>query len=317
MDINNLITDNLRFYNSNKPKNPPNCYTVLATLNDYNTGQLLCLATGTQASLKQYDDDIQDCHAESLVKRAYKRYVIDRVKNLLSDPQYRGEKVNLRSQISDEVILFVSKFPCGFLNRYEGQEPVDSTTGNVIKRKPGRGTERDGQIVYVEKDSCFVKLKRWLENGIQGISLKQVIGIETRIKRIVIGDCETSDHFDYQTYLEEFAVSLGLNQTQVEIHHVDPALRRELIFESSAKAQSVSFVWWRGEHNVARHPNNSFEWIVDGHRRGLTKQHCSGDRIGASARLRIGDANYRCDLEHISSLYNKKQPLTTKKSSPD
>lgn len=84
-DVSTVIKKNLEFYDKIKPKDRGNTYTVIATLNDVKSGQLIALATGTQASLKVYGDDIEDCHAESLLKRAYKRYLIDAALKIRSE----------------------------------------------------------------------------------------------------------------------------------------------------------------------------------------------------------------------------------------
>lgn len=301
MDIIDLVSDNLKFYDSIKPKNPPGCYTVIATVNDYQTGQLLCLATGTQANLKSNNDDIQDCHAESLVKRAFKRFVIDAVKDVVENSTKSDNLVELStSRIPKSIILFVSKFPCGFLTRYEGQEPVDPTSGNAIKRKPGRGIERMGEKIYVEKDNCLVKLQKWVNHGFQGTKLKQALDIETSIKMVVIGHCESSEDFNYTSHLEEFSSRLG---SKVEVCHVRHTRRDEFIFRPASKAQPVSVVWWRMMHGIPLEPNNNCEMIVDGRRRGLTRQQCSGSQIVTSARLKVADARLRNDLEYISTAH--------------
>lgn len=310
MDIRDLVLNNLKIYDSIKPKNPTDSFTVLATLNDSDTGELLCLATGTQANLRSYDDDIQDCHAESLLKRAYKRYVIETIEHELDKASAgtldRHSKEFLVSQLPKNVTLFVTKFPCGFLTRYAGREPVDPETGQIIKRKPGRGTERGGKMIFVEKDSCFVKLQKWLKDGFQGRRLRQVFSLETSIKMIIVGNCESADDFDYMTHVRQLEAGLIADHCGIDIRHVDCARRSEFIFRPDAKPQPVSIVWWRRTvHGILppASPNNNCEMIVDGRRRGLTRNHCSSGQIETSARLKVADTHLRRDLERILSIY--------------
>ena len=109
---------------SGKPKVDDE-WTILAAIiinyeNDKN--QLIALSTGTKCfaseNCENQDKIIQDCHAESLLKRAFKRYLISKIKYkqqlndfkvtlFISVSLFRG--ILLKNVILDEV---TKKVPC-------------------------------------------------------------------------------------------------------------------------------------------------------------------------------------------------------------
>jgi len=306
MEPNEIVLSNLKFYESIRPKNPPDSYTVLATVNNSRTGQLLAMATGTQASLRQYPDDIQDCHAESLVKRAYKRYLVDAISRL--EVENSVSVVNGSSRAAElcrqRLTLFVTQFPCGLANRYEGLEPIDARTGKTVRRKPGRGCMKDGNTIYVDKDSCLVKLQKWVANGLQGSKLVELFDAQSRIDRILIGDCEADPCYDYKLLLNRLRASFSSDLCP-SIELVRGVRRPEFIFNAQFQAQPVALVWWRSSDRPILQTR---ELIVDGRRMGLTKSQCSsGDRY---FQLRIADYQLRDDLATLESNFNLVQPLS-------
>lgn len=287
-----MVDSNLAFYDSIKPKVSARKYTVIATLNDCKSHQLLALATGTQAGLRVYSDDIEDCHAESLVKRAYKRYLINKLKYNISSTA----SLDAADDCSTGLILSVSQFPCGLLSRYLGDEPIDETTGDIIKRKPGRGQLVDGKVVYVQRDKCIDKLKRWISQGMQGRQLTARLGLISHIKKILIGDCECQSDLDYLTALIELTVYLGLTKEQV--YFVGGVRRQEFVYSPDCSPQPEAIVWWRQLEPLGSN-RKQMEIIVDGRRKGLTKHQAvdSGDK--ASYKLQVGDFCLRRDLDSV------------------
>lgn len=294
-DTARVIAENIKFYQSIKPKSTtPNSYTVIATLNDANTSQLLALATGTQASLKKYENDIEDCHAESLVKRAYKRYVLDRLLSVLNDSSKSSSssvKIRLSQAIEQinqhELVLFISQFPCGLISRFQGQEPIDEKTGSVMKRKPGRGQMMGGKVVYVQRDPCLDKIKRWVSTyGFQGKSLTEKLGVDSKLTRLIIGDCEPDSMLDYRSQLDSLSHELAACRTRIkfELAHMRQG---EFIYESSDKQPlPVATVWWApaGQSKSSR---DTLEYVVDGRRLGITKNQCTSNN--SDYKLRSSD----------------------------
>lgn len=295
-----LVTNNLAFYDTIKPKNPRGSYTVLATVNDHETGRLLALASGTQATLRLYEDDIEDCHAESLLKRAYKRYLVDRVlEHASKHKDLRGSRLKdeLKIKCQQELTIFISQFPCGLIRRYEGEEPTDKVTGSVIKRKPGRGQDRDGQTMYVERDNCFEKLRRWSADGFQGRRIAQALSVQSKIVKIIIGDCEPELNIDYKLHLERLGARLSEGRQEGGILCDLVAMRRDgLVFDKSTKQpQPVALIWWANSTEVGGR-----ELIVDGRKMGLTRKQCLSGR--PKYRLRIGDRCLGAALDNIERL---------------
>jgi len=304
MDLEELIRGNLKIYNEVKPKNPPPSYTVIATLNDADSKQLLALATGTQASVGAYPDDIEDCHAESLIKRAFKRYILDR---LLSEPDGESLRLSLRRLNELRLVLFISQFPCGLVRRYQGDEPVDETTGAEIDKKPGRGQERDGKIVFVQRSKCMNKLKRWISgSGLQGRRFHQELELSCKLARIVIGQCESDPDLEYEKNLADFYEKLALREHNIDLNHI-PIREEEFVFDvDSKKPQDVSLVWWHSDtngQNANRGAKGRYEYIVNGRRIGLTKSQCDPSRHNERHKLKIGDHWLRKDLARLKERF--------------
>lgn len=310
MDSSQLVLNNLNFYDSIKPKNPRNSFTVVATLNDQETGELLALATGTQACLRIYSDDIEDCHAESLLKRAYKRHLIDTIRSILYDKTLSSTEVERRisEKCAHNLILFITQFPCGLIKRYQGEEPLDEK-GEVVKRKPGKGTNKDGKIFYVQKDTCNNKIKKWFQVGFQGSKLNELFGIKSKVKRIIIGDCEP-ETVDYLLYAEQLKAHLSSDCAELQeepiIEIVEHSIRRkEFVFETFRQPQPVAVVWWArpthnsrsDSHQAKRMKNDNSgrsELIVDGRKAGLTKKQCCSS--SKMFLLKIGNHSMRQEL---------------------
>lgn len=313
MDSNDIVGQNLKFYKSIEPKNPGKSYTVLATVNDSNTGKLLALATGTQANLSVYPDDIEDCHAESLVKRAFKRYLINRVLHKLTSENKCLDQI--KNELPEKVIFFISQFPCGLIKRYEGNEPVDEETKQVIMRKPGRGTAIDGKIVYVQRENCYTKLLRWRQSGIQGKSLGALLNFKCGIEKLLIGNCESEDDFAYEAHLDR------LEDETCDVKLIDFVRQNydQFVIKPEKQSQPVAIVWWSSEeenlstescsHRTKRAKTvdskirGDHELVVGGRKRGLTKKQCNSCKD--IFKLRISSSSLRKDIEKIEGLLKK------------
>lgn len=311
MDFRDIVRINIGFYERIKPKNPPNSYTVIATLNDYQTGELLCVATGTQATNKTYPDDIEDCHAESLLKRAYKKYLISRSLGLISSQDKRTSRNDIICKVKQEccqdLVLFISQFPCGLVKRYEGYDLRHEEDGSVNCRKPGRGCYRNGQVIYVSKENCFLKLRRWLLNGFQGSNFKSLFDVRCRIRKIIIGDCEPDKGLNYELYVNQMKNELAQHigcELEPEISLIDNISRDEFVFDQQKQPQPIALVWWfdiscsvpNYEFEASFHHKfvsncsaGKIELVVDGRKRGLTKKQCQRDDV----KLKLGISTRR------------------------
>ena len=129
-------------------KEPIDC-----TKSDLKSFRVVSLATGTKCvtgKAANVDPNvIIDCHAESLCRRAFKRYRIECIKN--------GHWPERRTKY----YMLISQLPCGIVDRYEGESE------ECVFKKPGRG-ER------CLKPSCIFKISKWIKNGLQGRSLVDV-----------------------------------------------------------------------------------------------------------------------------------------------
>lgn len=280
MDMNKLVKSNYKTLNSIDRSNSDGTYTVLASLNDYFTHELLALSTGTQANLREHPDDLEDCHAEVLVRRALKRRLLAEL-----------SKSDNLTTVTRYVTLFVSQFPCGLIRRFEGHEPIDSSTGLAIKRKPGRGTVLDGRVVYVEQDDCWTKLQRWVKDGFEGKLLRETFGLRCTLRRIVIGKCEPGDDVDYKSYVRQMNRTLG---PEVEVLAIDWR-EREFVYNTEKSPKSVIVTLWK--QPAGYDCDMQVEYIVKGRRRGLARKHIAQPQ----ARLAIANS---CIREEVARLVN-------------
>lgn len=313
MDFVELVKGNEAFYKTIEPRNSNDSYTVIATINDYDTKKLIALATGTQANLKKYPDDIEDCHAESLLKRAYKRFVIDQISHIVSNFSPEDDiGAAIRKTIPTNLILFISQFPCGVIQRYGGDNPI--VEGTLMKRKPGRGTLINGKVVYVKRDTCAHKLSKWIENGLQGFRLKSIFNIESRIKQILIGSCEIDENLNYKTYMEQFKQIIKSDNHSIDVDLLSNFRRDEFVFNPLKLPQPEAIVWWASVTNdvekealdvkQASGSNGNIEHVVDGRRRGLTKQQISHAR-GTNQRLDVSTFRLREDIASFAHRFNR------------
>lgn len=131
----------------------------------------MALATGTKC--QPYNEEVKhqlivDSHAESLVKRAFKRHLISLLEN------------NVSLDDISSVDLFVSQLPCGSVQRWQGC--LSSDDGSVADKKPGRGE-------LCLRATCLKKIKKWIYMGLQGKRLMRYTKRPIHINNLVIGNC--------------------------------------------------------------------------------------------------------------------------------
>lgn len=265
----------INFFEQIRPYKSENSYTTIASLFDAESGELISFATGTKANNAQYQFDIEDCHAESLLKRAFKRYLISSLETTLGTKvEYPTTIKSVNCKFKSKLILFVSKFPCGLDKRYEGPE-------HSILRKPGRGKKQEnGKILYVEKDPCYIKLVRWISEGIQGKKLYESLKFKANIIKVVIGNNEGDMHCNYAKNIDKMMEDLNSKaDNQVEVVFASSCRREELIFKADKRPYPGSIVWWYGKEC------NKPEIIVNGRPQGMTKKVCQRANISSLSRL--------------------------------
>lgn len=174
------------------------------------SSRVVALATGTKCfpqNVASRLDSIVDCHAESLLKRAFKLHLIELINQWTEEDKPIDqfyEQGECRSCLTTllslyrlvikprEYTLFVSQTPCGCVSRWQGDakqktEPEQSDLRTYkrigINRKPGRGD-------LCPKVGCIHKLAKWNIFGLQGRFLFGLIGKAVTLQRIVVGNCE-------------------------------------------------------------------------------------------------------------------------------
>jgi hypothetical protein len=91
-------------------------------IEENNQKKVIALSTGTKClpgNKKEKPNLLMDSHAEVLCKRAFKRYLIHRIKsnNFLGDYQLH---------------LFISQLPCGVVERYKGERKRGTQNINCL-----------------------------------------------------------------------------------------------------------------------------------------------------------------------------------------
>lgn len=171
---------------------------------------LIAMTTGTRCvtgSAASLANAILDCHAEVLLKRAFKRYLIGKVLGLKrkADEEHERKggdketapKPDLSSIFSVKYYMFVSQLPCGVAHRYQGEEEPKI---NGLRRKPGKGEPSNAP-------SCTDKIARWIRLGLQGRRLLQVLKKPVTLDGIIVGNCCLEKEFDEAYFRERLSLS--------------------------------------------------------------------------------------------------------------
>ena len=164
----------------------------------------MALATGTKCfpgNVEYRRDEVVDCHAESLLKRAFKCYLLQLVEDCLGKKGRTDttHQLLLRGVLSRRrYCLFVSQTPCGVVSRWKGDHQagdLESRSGALVRplfkavgvnRKPGRGD-------HCPKAACIHKLAKWAIFGLQGRLLLPLVGRPITVQKVILGNCELTD----------------------------------------------------------------------------------------------------------------------------
>ncbi|KAI2796352.1 tRNA-specific adenosine deaminase 1 [Blomia tropicalis] len=198
-------------------------HTVLAAVVEQERSstklRVVALATGTKCfpqNVERKHEDIVDCHAESLMKRAFKRYLIGRLDYILDNnislEQFQNEVTG-----NHNYYIFVSQTPCGCITRWQGESESQSNQTELnesnlksfkligVNRKPGRGD-------LCPKAGCIHKLAKWNAFGIQGKRLCTLTNKAIVPYKIIIGNCETNQNEFLQ---QEICDRITIDQTEL------------------------------------------------------------------------------------------------------
>lgn len=201
--------------------------------------EVVALATGTKCFPSQKEtaiDTIEDCHAESLLKRAFKRYLISQLKS--------NQEINWQ-----KLYFFVSRMPCGVGERWQGAsesllQATQSTSG--VRRKPGRG-------IPTCKASCIDKLTKWNLLGLQGMRLLPHFNSPVFFDYLIIGNCGQTDDFNEERLgsllncdINELSVdNLFKREKVIECLFCESFRHEEFIKTNERRAASTSIVYWK------------------------------------------------------------------------
>ncbi|XP_046911394.2 tRNA-specific adenosine deaminase 1 [Dermatophagoides farinae] len=298
---------------SGKPNPRKNEYTIIAGLVEYrdkSSPTVVCLTTGTKCFPKNVpyrDEDIVDCHAEPLLKRAFKCYLNEVINDWIDD----NKKLD---QFYDEVIrgrhycLFVSQFPCGSFSRWKGDPLHDSKNQKIcVNRKPGRGE-------LCPKAACVHKIAKWRIFGLQGSRILDIIGKPITFNHIVIGNCET----EYRETMEEldsikdYLITIPNEYSKISndligdfqfsqfchIHFAQQFRHPEFVRNNIPCGSSI--VAWM---SCDRKTNLKTEILANGRRLGAAKRKTFPNILGTS---RVCDFYLRQNLEQLIVKFNIK-----------
>ncbi len=189
---------------------------------------MVALATGTKCfpgNVEYRRDEVVDCHAESLLKRAFKCYLLQLVEDCLGKKGRTDttHQLLLRGVLSRRrYCLFVSQTPCGVVSRWKGDQRGDLESSSALRpfkavgvnRKPGRGE-------LCPKAACIHKLAKWAIFGLQGRLLLPLLGRPLTVQKVILGNCElTKGEFPREEILARMTVDpKELRSLTAQLYH--------------------------------------------------------------------------------------------------
>lgn len=321
-------------------------WTILAgiVLSINSEWHCIALATGVKAlpfsHISKHGDLLQDSHAEVLVRRAARHWLLQRLLDESDDPTsspLKGiprifAKNDNRFGLSEDahLHLYCSTLPCGDLSSSliadEQQDSkvespavlrgrsMSSSTQTHIRTKPGR-PQAEPSISM----SCSDKIAHWTLMGIQGALLYDIIG-KVSLKSYVIGNQAFTEKVDA---LEKCQKIL---QKKCGDHPIPRIIFTSLPFIHSRESVQEDLIRQKPDACVSGPSDeqdlvpsaNSLIWclnakpqgIVEGHRQGAALRRSAGEPLRQSSRSTfckldwfrfVSDAKKHLEMEPISN----------------
>jgi len=251
---------------------------IVLTIDDTDL-HVLSIAMGNkfQNTAKSSSDatKVRDCHAEVLVRRAFKFWLFTEWSRMHKNPSYFSQifsltpdaRLILKSGV--KIFLYVSSAPCGnaCIRRWgQAQKEVfDSSLGSLQLPESSHGVfhahaKKEGQTAITFKGqsdtlSCSDKILKWNTLGLQGTRLRSLVQDKLVLDGIVVGRKFVSVHAQ-RAFCCRFASKNVSKRIRDEVHH--PALMCSAVkfdtgtFNASdgegAVFDSRSFWWADGKH---------------------------------------------------------------------
>jgi|LauGreDrversion4_2_1035121.scaffolds.fasta_scaffold71311_1 hypothetical protein len=224
---------------------------IAATVNDSEI-EVLCIATGNKFSQHVKSptdsDKLRDCHAEVLVRRAFKHWLLsewDRLKTQ-DNPTSRffllSRDFQLEVKPSVKLFLYITSAPCGnsCIRRWgQPQKEIFDSTLDLLELPSQTHkifhahAKKEGQTAVLYKGSsdilsCSDKILKWNVSGLQGRRLHSLVKKPILLDGIVVGRKFVSVHAQ-----RAFCCRLTSKQVSREI--------RELVHHPVLMCSAVKF----------------------------------------------------------------------------
>ncbi|RWR98748.1 double-stranded RNA-specific editase 1-like protein, partial [Dinothrombium tinctorium] len=277
---------------SGKPREAEWTTLAAVVIEEDNRFYVACLATGTKCTTgerSKLQNVIIDCHAESLCKRAFKKFLCH---HFLNGHSVDGLKFH----------LFISQLPCGVIERYRGA--VDKDNEQIgIQRKPGKGEK-------CEKASCVDKIAKWNILGFQGRRLLAITKKPIKFDSIVIGNCTEKPEYNGKRFracltIDKYQIDPNQNKiikseiTNMFPLNYCPSLHfnenfRESIFtrRESVNASNSAIVFWKENGST-----NMVDVVVNGFKQGVTRKEVTKKLLRISKQTLTSDIDRLFDVK--------------------
>lgn len=269
---------------------------IVATIDD-SALHVLCIATGNKftnrpKSDKDDADVIRDCHAEVLVRRAFKFWLLEEWKRLKSGDKQEelyftlSRDSRLVRRLGVRFFLYVSSAPCGnaCIRRWgQSQKEIfeDSLGPLEMPLKPHEifhaHAKKEGQTAISYKGdsdilSCSDKVLKWNVLGIQGTKLRSLVDYPIFFDGIVVGRKFVPVH-SRRAFCCRLSTKNVSKSVREKVNHpvlMCSAVKYDTGVFRASEGEGATFdtqsMWWSG----------TFQEELDG---------CTGQRVGGEPSL--------------------------------